>query len=77
MKLNSKTVLVTGGAKGIGRELTLQLLNRGSNVAVVDLDENAMEETKVLSGNLKDRLSFHKVNISDRSAVENLPEAVI
>ena len=77
MKLNSKTVLVTGGTKGIGRELTLQLLNRGSNVAVVDLDENAMEETKVLSGNLKDRLSFHKVNISDRSAVENLPEAVI
>jgi short-subunit dehydrogenase len=77
MKLNSKTVLVTGGAKGIGRELTLQLLNRGSRVAVVDLDENAMEETKALSGNLKDKLSLHKVNITDREAVEQLPDLVI
>jgi short-subunit dehydrogenase len=77
MKLNSKTVVVTGGAKGIGRELTLQLLGKGARVAVVDMDEKALEKTRELSGKQKDRLSLHNVNISDREAVEQLPDAVI
>ena len=77
MKVNSKTVVVTGGAKGIGRELTLQLLGKGARVAVVDMDEKALEETRELSGKQKGRLSLHNVNISDREAVEQLPDAVI
>jgi NAD(P)-dependent dehydrogenase (short-subunit alcohol dehydrogenase family) len=36
--LHGKTALVTGGARGIGYEVALQLHVRGTSVAIVDLD---------------------------------------
>ena len=77
MKLQNKVIVVTGGANGIGRQLVLLLLHRGARVAVVDISEKALDETAQLAGASKDRLSFHKVNITDRKAVEALPEAVL
>lgn len=38
MKAQNKTLVVTGGGSGIGRELTLQLLANGARVAAVDLN---------------------------------------
>jgi short-subunit dehydrogenase len=77
MKVNNKTILVSGGGKGMGRELVLKLLAKGARVAAVDLDENALNETKALAADKQDRLSLHVLNITDKSAVEQLPEAVI
>jgi len=77
MKLKSKTVVVTGGAKGIGRELTLQLIEKGCRVAVVDFDENALNELRTKAGSAEKSISLHKVNITDRTAVEKLPSEII
>ncbi len=76
MKADSKVIVVTGGGNGIGRELTLQLLKKGARVAAVDISNSALQETISLAGELKERLSTHIVNISDRDAVEKLPQAV-
>ncbi|MBN1577315.1 MAG: 3-oxoacyl-[acyl-carrier-protein] reductase, partial [Chitinispirillaceae bacterium] len=38
MDLNSKTALVTGGGRGIGREIALRLAQAGCSVAVSDID---------------------------------------
>ncbi|THE66123.1 SDR family oxidoreductase [Salinadaptatus halalkaliphilus] len=38
------TALVTGGARGLGREYALRLAERGLNVAVADIDLQAYEE---------------------------------
>lgn len=38
------TVVVTGGARGLGRALVETLLNRGKSVLAVDLDGTALEE---------------------------------
>jgi len=40
----AETALVTGGARGLGRQYALQLAERGINVAVADIDLNAHEE---------------------------------
>jgi NAD(P)-dependent dehydrogenase (short-subunit alcohol dehydrogenase family) len=77
MKLANKTIVVTGGGNGIGRELVLALLQKGADVAAVDLSEKGLQETAVLAGNLREKLSTHVVNITDRAAVESLPAAVI
>ncbi len=77
MKVESKVIVVTGAGSGIGRELTLQLLKKSARVAAVDLSEKALNETVELVGDLKERLSTHVVNITDRAGVEKLPDAVI
>ncbi|MBL8995093.1 MAG: SDR family NAD(P)-dependent oxidoreductase [Spirochaetia bacterium] len=77
MKVQSKTVLVTGGGNGMGRELVLNLLSKGARVAAVDLSEAMLKETFALSGDKKYRLSTHVLNISDRQGVISLPEQVI
>jgi NAD(P)-dependent dehydrogenase (short-subunit alcohol dehydrogenase family) len=42
-----KTAVVTGGAGGIGRAVCDTLASEGASVAVVDVDEGAVEETAV------------------------------
>ncbi|GAP12733.1 short-chain dehydrogenase of various substrate specificities [Longilinea arvoryzae] len=77
MEIESKVMVVTGGGNGIGRELVLALLKKGARVAAVDISAKALQETAGLAGSQSERLSTHVVNITDRSAVEALPAAVL
>lgn len=77
MNVNKKTIVVSGGANGIGRELVLHLLHKGAKVAAVDMREEALLETKQLAGELAAQLSTHVMNITDKEAVHSLPEQVI
>jgi NAD(P)-dependent dehydrogenase (short-subunit alcohol dehydrogenase family) len=77
MKVMNKVIVVTGAGSGMGRALVLALVNKGARVAAVDLNENTLKETVELAGQYQDKISSHVVNISDRKAVEALPDAVI
>lgn len=77
MKVTGKTIVVTGGGAGIGRELVLQLLRRGARVAAVDVNEAALQETTTLAGAEAARLATFATDITDRARVEALPAAVI
>lgn len=77
MKVQNKTIVVTGGGNGMGRQLVLQLLNKGARVAAVDLNAQFLEETKQLAGQHAERLSLHELNISDKTSVDLLPDAVV
>ena len=72
-----KTVAVTGGGNGIGRELVLGLLKRGARVAALDMSEAGLADTVRLAGDDGGRVSTHVVNITDRPAVHALPEAIV
>ncbi|MCY3410064.1 MAG: SDR family oxidoreductase [Candidatus Heimdallarchaeota archaeon] len=76
MKANNKVFVVTGGGNGIGREVVLNLLNKGAKVAAIDINENTLNETVELAGDMSGQLSIHKVDITDRAAVEDLPGQV-
>jgi len=45
MDMHEKTVVVTGGGRGIGRAIALELAERGANLALFDLNEADLEET--------------------------------
>lgn len=77
MEVKNKVLLVTGGGDGIGREVVLLLLRKGAKVAAVDINEVALKKTIDLAGDLKKNLSTHVVNITDKAAVEALPEMVM
>lgn len=70
MRFDGKTVVVTGGALGIGKSASEIFAARGANVAILDWDEKAgnetCEEIKANGG----KAIFEKVNVAEYSAVE-------
>jgi short-subunit dehydrogenase len=77
MQVENKTFLVTGGGSGIGRALVLELLSRGASVAAVDINPAGLEETWDMSCSYQPRLSQHIVDVTDKAAVESLPNKII
>jgi 2-deoxy-D-gluconate 3-dehydrogenase len=45
LRLDGKSAIVTGGAKGIGRAIALRLCEAGAKVLIADMDEAALEAT--------------------------------
>lgn len=77
MNVKNKTIVVTGGGNGIGRELVLLLLEKGADVVAVDISLVGLLETVRLAGYKSINLSTHVLDITDKAAVESFPEKVI
>jgi short-subunit dehydrogenase len=75
MNVKGKIIVVTGAGSGMGRELTIQLVQKGAKVAMVDLNETTLKQTADLVG--IEHVSSHILNISDQKLIEKLPEAII
>lgn len=64
-KMKNKTVIITGGAKGLGKELSLLLIEKGYSVIILD---------KVLSADLspdfrKKLFAYFQLDLTDTNAV--------
>ena len=76
MNVKDKVIVVTGSGNGIGREVSLLLLEKGAKVVGVDLNVDALNQTKALAGQQSDHFKSVVLNITDRKAVEALPKDV-
>ena len=76
MKVNGKVIVVTGGGNGMGRQIALQLIEKGAHVAAVDINMEGLKETWAISGH-SNQLSLHRVNIADTQQVSQLVDEVI
>jgi NAD(P)-dependent dehydrogenase (short-subunit alcohol dehydrogenase family) len=68
MSFKNKTVVITGGAKGIGAGCASVFYREGANVAIIDVDEKAGSE---FVEKLGDRSLFVKCDISSEREVQN------
>ncbi len=70
MLLEGKKALVTGGSRGIGREIVLAFLKEGASVWYVDLAEgdSLAEYTEIACANGA-KVSFRECNVADEESV--------
>ena len=70
MLLEGKKALVTGGSRGIGREIVLAFLKEGASVWYVDLAEgdSLAEYTEIASANGA-KVSFRECNVANEESV--------
>jgi len=74
MSFKNKTVIITGGAKGIGAGCATVFYDQQANVAILDVDE----ETGIqFSSNLGERAFFVKCDISKEKNVQHAIEKII
>ena len=71
MVLHGCKVLVTGGGRGIGREIAIELAARGACPILVGRSERSLRDT---AGRLDGACDLRASDLSDRAAVDDLVE---
>lgn len=75
MRFDGKTVVVTGGALGIGRAVCELLAARGATVAILDRDESAAREVGVRIESNGGKAVVHALDVSNFDEVKAAVEA--
>jgi len=74
--LRGKTALVTGAASGIGRETALAFAQRGADLAICDLNEQALQAFASELVAMKSKVFWQRVDVADRADMERFSAAV-
>lgn len=77
MKFKDRTVIVTGGAQGIGMAISLAFAQEGANVVIADIDEEAGEEHVTTIREQGGQATFIPTDVSKEDDVRNLVEQTI
>ena len=73
----NKVALITGAGSGIGRALAINLADQGCSLALVDWNEESLEEIKQIVRKRNISVSTHAFDIRDSEKVKELPEKIL
>jgi len=77
MKLSGKVALVTGGGRGIGREIAIALARCGADIAISDIDQDSADKTAGEIVALGRRAVGLKADVSNSEEVEAMFHALM
>jgi short-subunit dehydrogenase len=68
---NDKVAAITGAASGMGRQLAIQLAGHGCHLALADVNESGLAETRALAQRTSPslRIIVRRLDVADRDAV--------
>jgi NAD(P)-dependent dehydrogenase (short-subunit alcohol dehydrogenase family) len=67
--LSGKTVIITGGASGIGRSIGREMAAAGCGVALLDIDEGGLESVKAEIEGAGGKASVARADVSDPASI--------
>ena len=74
MNLKDKTIVITGGGQGLGRTMAISFAQSGANIALIDLNEELLQETvKLVEENSSEsaKVKYYLANVSNEEQVES------
>ena len=79
MPLSNQIAIVTGGARGIGRAICLNLAEQAATVIAVDLNADGLAGTasEAASRQLRGTIVPKSLNVTDKAAVEAFVEEIV
>ena len=76
MNIQDHTFVITGGARGLGLAIASSIADAGGRVALIDLDDAALEKAHSELTPHTDGHSWHNANVADETSVVNVFEAI-
>jgi len=77
MRMKDKFVIVTGAAKGIGREIALTFAGEGANLGIVDIDKGNLELTSQAVEKMGRSVLSSSVDISQSQQIRDFVEMAL
>lgn len=78
MRMDEKVVIITGGARGIGRESALSFAQRGAKVVIIcDVDTNAAEWALKQIQEISHESTYYQMNVTNRDQVFDVVHTIV
>ena len=76
LSISGKTILISGGASGIGRQCAIEFAKAGANIVLLDINEDQLSVTKSLcTPNVT--CSYYKCDLTDDSTIPELFKHIV
>ena len=76
MDINGKTLIVTGGGQGLGRAMAIELAGAGANLALIDLNEDPLNEAVQLCKQAGGDARAYKGNVAIEEEIISIFDAI-
>ena len=70
MNIQDKVIVVTGGGQGLGRAMAISLATSGAKLALIDLNEELLQETVALIEQAGSSAKYYLANVTNENEVE-------